>query len=786
MNRFLTTTKVLFKSLLIGWVFIPVLALIPFYIIKLIFDLSERRTNLFAGIIAVLSLLSPIFIFRIIIKSSTAREGNDGPKAASPTIQKDIESSHPYGSDLYQFGKAPLHWYGQGQKLKVKKYVLSDPMTYWSKGKSRIVEPCAIDLKASVGRPESEAKGAMGYWPTYSDLSDNQKANYLQWMAGDRKSDLDEIGYPFIFFYGLERRLLVDGIDHQPIISETSRLLRRYRFSKSFNGYLSRFLSYSVASIGLENFDAGAFQSIFESSVDIRFEECLSVSLAWFYHNKIPLPAAWAKLVADRDPRSSKSIVINRVQKEYDKLFTKMYADAFGGGMLLKAAKRDLKIEYFPASSALGGHDIPPVKIPNILAISSQFKRLVEIRKRCIDDLKQLSRVVLKGDDATSRETYEALPEELRADHEHPDHHKWEELRAEHMKEDGALLVEVSTVAKIQNIPFRERLTKKQSESLGVTAEAMGLGIEPDTRITKKNYRWRQMLSLFRLTDLYDPPDPEKYAGASMILELGIAVAAADGLVNNEEINHISRFLGGVINLDANTSKRLEALKAIYLLHPPKLIRIANRLKNILNESHKEKVGEFVIGVASSDGKVSKDEIAILKRLYKALDIPDKKLNDIVSQMRMEASEPVEVKTATPSKAKGEALPPQEEEGAFVLNQSRIHDIIVQTREVAQILGKAMGEINDDEEEMNKDTSTEAEPVKRSFEGLDSRYNEILSKLLEKQSWDATAFDNLIREHKLMPSSTISVINEWAEEYLDDFIIEEDDGITINLSLIKE
>src|SRR5581483_5446840 len=95
--------------------------------------------------------------------------------------------------------------------------------------------------------PTPEPKGALGYWPRYAAITPNQRANYLEWLAGGRASDLEDIGYAFIFFYGLERRLLMDNSDFDIVVREVSRLLSRYRLSNSFDSYLSSFLSYAVA-----------------------------------------------------------------------------------------------------------------------------------------------------------------------------------------------------------------------------------------------------------------------------------------------------------------------------------------------------------------------------------------------------------------------------------------------------------------------------------------------------------------------------------------------------------
>ena len=50
----------------------------------------------------------------------------------------------------------------------------------------------------------------MGHWPSYNCLDKRARAAYLTWLIEGRRNESAYIGYVFLFFYGLERRLLVD------------------------------------------------------------------------------------------------------------------------------------------------------------------------------------------------------------------------------------------------------------------------------------------------------------------------------------------------------------------------------------------------------------------------------------------------------------------------------------------------------------------------------------------------------------------------------------------------
>jgi len=128
------------------------------------------------------------------------------------------------------FGTNDLQWASHEDILEFAGYRIEHPMTYWSSGKPHINDASCIDkqLPVSESRFETEQifepKGALGYWPRYESMSPSQRGNYLRWLALGKREHLNDIGYAFVYFYGLERRALIDGKDVDLILSEVLRL----------------------------------------------------------------------------------------------------------------------------------------------------------------------------------------------------------------------------------------------------------------------------------------------------------------------------------------------------------------------------------------------------------------------------------------------------------------------------------------------------------------------------------------------------------------------------------
>ena len=714
------------------------------------------------------------------------------PSALRP-VQADIQ--RPLWSPPRQADEAPdsavLTWHGKGESIAVGSYTLTDPLVYVCDGRGSSREASCIDRRQTIGKPIFEPVGSLGYYPEYSRLSINQRANYLQWLAGGRVGPLSDIGYAFLYFYGLERRLLIEGQDLSPIVKEVVRLLETYTFSGSFDGYLSRFLSYTLARTDISTLKEKWFQAVFERTRAHRDEQHLAVGLAWLFSNERPLPPAWACRIARLDPRSPRSVVLERLPDQFNALFLRRYRDRYGDGMKLTAAKRDREVTYQPASPSrlsdeAASADLKPVKVAHVMGIQSQFAHLVQIWACCIEELKPLSRVVAKGADVSNRAAYEALPDELKAETEHPDKPRWDQLAVDQVQEDGTVILKVGALAEIQGYAEKPKLTAKQSEAIAQTAHSVGFMIEPDPRITNRAYGWEDHAAVFRPEERPSLPQGNSFAGAALLLELGMFIAAADGEIEEEEVNHIAGFLESQFFLDPPDARRLEALKRVFLSQHPSIAGIGKRLERIVNLEQVESIGPFLFGVAAANGAIEKAEISALRSAYRALGIDPKGLDRQLAEYGRIAREPVEVVAAPEQENRGEVIPPREAIGprpSYVLNQALIKILRRESDQVKEMLAKAM---ENDEPEDPVETAP-GPPADPRLEGLDGHYSAVLLLLLERKSWTRAEFDDLVRRHSLMTSGTLDVVNEWAYERFDDPILEEDgDSVRVHSHLVME
>lgn len=740
----------------------------------------------------------------VAISSSSNKRQAPPPRAVQRPVRAAVTIQVVPSASFGTTGRATLKWVGTGGSVKAGSYQISDPCTYVSDGGPSQEEASCINVLLPVGRPVAEERGTLGYWSQYSRITPDQRANYLSWLAGGRKTELDDIGYAFIYFYGLERRALVDNEDIETVLNEANRLMFNYSAARSFFGFASRFIAFVLARIGLENLPKESFDTIFEQSLKEFDDATLAVALAWLHKANMPLPPFMAFEVARNDIRASRSVVVTRVAEHFRSLFYKKYAERFGGGLVLKAATRERLLEYRPASPTilygLPNHSLPGIRIPNVAGLPSQFSPLVEIWETCIEELKPLSREVGKGRDFLTRQAYQALPSALKTEVDHPDRDKWEQFVAASTSESNIVIATVGDLAALCEIEKRPKLTASQSEDLATTAGDVGFVLVPDTRVIGRPYKWDEMVALFRPEGRPEVPTDQKYRAAVLMLEMGMAVAAADGSVDQDEVSQIISFLKGQFLLAPNDARRIDAYKEILVKQPPALSNLAKRLQSSLTADHLEIVCQFLVGIAAANGTVDKRERATLRRFYTALGLPTSKLDDVIARLLGEVPEAVEVQRGV--SVSGEKIPGRPAQPVFTLNTAALQTILQETEQVAQLLGDALSAFAEEEAEVivveaQRTVTPPAEtlptPVETSgatppgvFAGLDARYHMVVAELLSREQWSPEDFETLARKHKAMPSGMLEAINTWSDENHGDFLIEEGESYTVNRTLLEK
>ncbi len=153
---------------------------------------------------------------------------SENRQSAIPSKNIGFSAIPTYRKDLLFVSKDKPPFTGVGISIRVS--VTSD-------GNLRndgIAEPSTIYEMLPVSRITSSASSVpkMGYFPSYTKMKPEQRAVYLNWLR-DVTTPI-EIGYVFVYFYGLERHLVYGNFD--AAVNEIL-LLRKHHDNGSFQNY---------------------------------------------------------------------------------------------------------------------------------------------------------------------------------------------------------------------------------------------------------------------------------------------------------------------------------------------------------------------------------------------------------------------------------------------------------------------------------------------------------------------------------------------------------------------
>ncbi len=119
-------------------------------------------------------------------------------------------------------------WVPPGKTIEIGGQSISGGLVFLGENlrgadKHYISEPALIDPSLEVGAGQA---GDSGYWSSYQSLSPAQRGAYLRWLAGPRRRAEADQTQLFVYFYGLERRLLVDPKSDDNARAERGALVR--------------------------------------------------------------------------------------------------------------------------------------------------------------------------------------------------------------------------------------------------------------------------------------------------------------------------------------------------------------------------------------------------------------------------------------------------------------------------------------------------------------------------------------------------------------------------------
>ena len=628
-------------------------------------------------------------------------------------------------------------------------------------------DPCLIDpLKpVSLG---SIAEIPPSYWPSYSQISPPVRYNYLSWLQKGRSDPEADIGYVFLFFYGLERRVLVDGknpdtrIDWPKIAGELHRLLSIYGDkSGSFRNYaieLLQFVELSSAPDKLYEKPLPEFQKSYSYQLPLLLRLTLGQAAVDKASVSESLALAWLKM----DPNTYLRTPAKRCSSEFDQLFAYKYAKTFKKGFFLPQNRTKLKFVYRPASYAFSGSEeigLAFGDIPDVTILAGPIQKLRDLAENCTKDLENYSRILARNPEAkSSLEGFLLLPSLLWPDDMQ---NAINNLRNRVNSEMVVLTFgELLAALNCKTTLLRERVM-----DLARVLESMNISMEPDVLRGAKPPKADEMVVLFDRHNEGDLDNSPVYQTALLTIQLASSIAIADGKFVPAEFEHTRQQIQSWIHLTPSHRRRLEAHLQLVFVAPMSLTKLKKKLE-LLNEPAKSAIAQFMVAVAQSDGYVAPEEVKLLEKVYKALGFSQERLFS-------------DIHAATTGGLKSN----QDMKIGLKLDSDRIASLQNDTEKISLLLANIFSE-----EDATVNTVTPPEAMELEEEqintkgllGLDEAHSSLVRLLLSRPKWAREDLRDVAADLDLMLDGALEHINEASFEMLDAPFVEGEDPLEIN------
>jgi uncharacterized tellurite resistance protein B-like protein len=741
-------------------------------------------------------------------KSSTELDGREeGPPGIRLKVMLDGPTTTPSPARR-SIRALPTVWVPPGQTTVVKSLSIPGGMLYVGStltAPDGSIEPAQIDPILEVDSNAADPQERLfGYWPSYNDISATARRAYLTWLADGRQVPNADIGYVFLFFYGLERRALMDAktdvaarSEVPAIMAEVERLRTIYS-NGSFQTYTRSFLDYVVAS---RAFDKALYLQEPPPATSSRgMPLLLRAGLGQCALDDTPVPPGWALCWARSEPNMSLPRAATRCQEQFDGHFRRIYGERFADGIKLSVNRTKLKVSYRAASGGMRSERFFSNfgELPDVTTVVTPLKKLQGVIDEAAADLEPYSRFIGRhADKVQSLEATVLLPKEL-----------WSAtVKAAVSGLDarvGAGMMVIKLGELLSAFGGTAAPTREMLKNLFELLRSQRLGVEPDVLSGAKMPKADDSVVLFRLTAndaVMSTAAESAYAAVAVMLDLAITLANADGRISGREVRFLNQQVDTWSHVGESAQRRLRARLRLGIVYPPTLASLKGRIEP-LPTAARVALAKLLSALAMADGKLRPAAVKHLEKVYTVLGIDHATL---YSQLHGAAAaaerSPPSGRAANPDLTrpvarKAAGIPDQAPatrmaeigDGGMLLDPARIATLQAESERVTALLSKVFEEetlaapiISPSAEDVGPEAAV---GVPRLL-GLDGEHSAFLRVLLTRHSWSRAELNDIAADMEMMLDGALERVNEAALDKFDARIAEGDDPIEISQDLME-
>lgn len=622
-------------------------------------------------------------------------------------------------------------------------------------------DPGLIDPTLQVDHAGEDSCRPLPHRTTYAEMAPTSRYDYLSWLASARVDPSLPVAYLFLYFYGLERRIVIEACRNESaqaelpeIAAELVRLIEIYGVHDEFRKYAEVLVAWTHLRSRVP-FDLGTASMALPNCSSSR--PLIRALLGRFARDQIPLPPyvalAWVRACS----RCAQQQLGSGPAEHFDVLFLARYSQRFCRGIVPRRTDSVLlRTSYAPASNAIR-NDLSLTLdqvVPDVFRSSAALEPLERLAGTVCGELKEYEKYVRRRREADAaagavfRLPYVLWPA--------PQKSAVDRLLSRIEGEpSGAAKLSRAELTEI----FPDCATRSDFVALARSLATCNLGFEPDV-LAGVRLPAKSPVVVFACADV-DAADRTslEYRAAQMTL----TIAARAGLLRSstetvrveiqswDDLNEMQRSrlvaLALLLSDRPLTSSKRACLEAAKLPYDARLT-LAKRVLQLRGVSE--------TGDSYAD--------AVLSKAMKLLGVgpeEDDCTPHVVAARRAGIS----------------------------LDLSRIDALRQETDGLAQRLGRVFADRELDSSDELSGKSPSAAVAKRSFgaiHGLDDRHFDFIRAAVLRREWTALELQELAQTFGLFLAGAITHINEASLDAVGESLLDGSDPISINQDTLKE
>lgn len=667
------------------------------------------------------------------------------------------------------------HFIPAGKPISVGPYTITNGLVYLATGKpprnnfgyGEENEASAIYPTLPIGNGFDLEGQTFSYWPAYSRIPPDARNTYLKWLSEGAKDPTIATGYVFIYFYGLERRLVVDcqdetiaNRDRDVVLAEVLRLKQIYdETSGSFRGYSSRLLEWMNMDKAIQSVEQGKDILINEA---IENDSIASLKISGVLKSKGFLSAEETLLwFRNYHPGVGRKYLIRNnfeiVLKGFEPIFNKDYPS----GLRPTRKSEFLELSYRAATAGLYRiKRLAEWPDPKSCFDTRVLLPLLKSLNELLDEVAPHIRALQNGNLEKSPVSVIAKsPRFLWSESVNKISEKTTDLIQRSI--NGETHFGLVSIQELMNVlEYKtEKFNKKDQKILIEVIRNIGYFADPDPDVFDFILTPKDMLIL--TNQKYVPVQSNvNFKMAVLTLKLCSAASWIDGKVSAQELNFIRTKILPSLKLNDDQKERL-LLYVDWLLAYDHQLNNFKRLVGKLSKPKKKNIASLMVAIVAIDGNVDPKEVEFLEKIYKGFDLDKDSLYSDLHSYQSDGAEVVKSSS-----------------GSVKINQQKVQKKIAESAEVGSILADVFKEDMD-----SKDESEEVKPEKVTTV-LEPRLARLIKKILTKDVWLLKELETVTKEEGFLINGAIEDVNEWAFEELGDALLEEgEDSIVVSKSL---